>query len=520
MVHTALLLASSLLVIYFVRLYVEFRKAVRGIGNFPGKRLVITSPSILSGMLPAIPGFTPGPNWMVPARFDDFHRYGWDAFSYVSIWPRPRTMLYLADPAAIKELTTYRSRFPKPVEDYEVLSMYGHNIVASEGDEWKKIRKIAAPAFSERNNKLVWDETVRIMVDMFDNVWHNESTIVVDHAVEITLPIALFVIGVAGFGRNISWNADTVVPPGRRMTLKAAINVMSYDVIWKLILPEWALNLTPRLRNVRLAYDELEKHMEALIHERRNGEKVQERHDLFSNLLDASQQEMDADAKLSDRELMGNIFIFLLAGHETTAHTLCFCFALLAMYPDEQDRLYQEIRKITPDDSRLPTYEEMPLFTYSMAVFYETLRLMPPAPGIPKKSEEDTTITVSNQAGEKTTIPIPKGTDFTFHLPGLHHNPRYWKDPLAFKPERFLGDWPRDAFLPFSGGARACLGRRFFETEGIAVLTMLVSKYRIEVTEEPRFVGETFDQRYERVMRSRPGLTTVPVRVPLTFKRR
>jgi hypothetical protein len=77
--------------------------------------------------------------------------------------------------------------------------------VASEGEEWKKYRKIAAPAFSEvcpehcsspnpeyclqKNNKLVWDETIRIMVDMFENVWGDKSEVVVDHCVDVTLPV-------------------------------------------------------------------------------------------------------------------------------------------------------------------------------------------------------------------------------------------------------------------------------------------------------------------------------------------
>jgi hypothetical protein len=77
--------------------------------------------------------------------------------------------------------------------------------VASEGEEWKKYRKIAAPAFSEvcpehrsspnaecwrqKNNKLVWDETIRIMTDLFDNVWGDRSEVVVDHCVDITLPV-------------------------------------------------------------------------------------------------------------------------------------------------------------------------------------------------------------------------------------------------------------------------------------------------------------------------------------------
>jgi hypothetical protein len=111
------------------------------------------------------------------------------------------------------------------------VSIFGANIVASEGEEWKKYRKVAAPAFSEvclenhsssnpehpcqKNNKLVWDETIQIMMDLFNDVWGDRSEVVVDHCVDITLPvrflwprlyqmsqylhqIALFVIGVAG----------------------------------------------------------------------------------------------------------------------------------------------------------------------------------------------------------------------------------------------------------------------------------------------------------------------------------
>jgi len=148
------------------------------------------------------------------------------------------------------------------------------------------------------------------------------------------------------------------------------------------------------------------------------------------------------------------------------------------------------------------------VFLSNDSVFYETLRLFPPVHDIPKMAAEDTTLTVSNANGGKTTFPIPSGTYIELHVAGLHHNPRYWKDPHKFMPERFLGDWPKDAFIPFSLGARACLGRRFFETEGIAIMTMLVSKYKIEIKEEPEFAGETFEERYARIMAFDQGLTT------------
>jgi len=112
------------------------------------------------------------------------------------------------------------------------------------------------------------------------------------------------------------------------------------------------------------------------------------------------------------------------------------------------------------------------------------------------------------------------GTEIELNVAGLHYNPRYWKDPHKFMPERFLGDWPKDAFIPFSQGARGCLGRRFGETEAIAVINMLVSRYRLEVKEELEFAGETFEERYARITAFDESLTTIPVRIPLVFKRR
>ena len=157
-----------------------------------------------------------------------------------------------------------------------------------------------------------------------------------------------------------------------------------------------------------------------MVEARRDVDKVEERYDLFSGLLDATQDEMGGKAALSDDELMGwyslsdhspfifvlppllgNMFIFLLAGHEvrsfpfppvlslpikllqTTAHTLCFSFALLALYPDEQECLYQHIKGVMSSLNGMPVgswnrnsyreltypqpYEDMSRFTQSLA---------------------------------------------------------------------------------------------------------------------------------------------------------
>ena len=119
---------------------------------------------------------------------------------------------------------------------------------------------------------------------------------------------------------------------------------------------------------------------------------------------------------------------------------------------------------------------------------------------------------------------------------------KYWEEPFKFRPERFLeGDHNKDAFIPFSVGPRACIGRRFVykviyvnhvsliydllyrfaEVEALAVLTLMVLHYKIEVTEEPQYAAESFEHRKKRIFElSIPALTLVPDGVSLTFKRR
>ena len=137
----------------------------------------------------------------------------------------------------------------------------------------------------------------------------------------------------------------------------------------------------------------------------------------------------------------------------------------------------------------------------------ETLRLFPPVVFIPKVNVDDVTFTTTNAAGEKGTIPIPRGSYITICTPALHHNPRYWEEPDKFKPARFLGSYNRDAFLPFSAGPRGCIGRGFAETEGVAVLTLIMSRYKVEVREEARFKGETFEAKKKRLLKSVHSLT-------------
>jgi len=206
---------------------------------------------------------------------------------------------------------------------------------------------------------------------------------------------------------------------------------------------------------------------------------------------------------------------------------------LLACYPEEQQKLHDHIKSVLVD-GRLPKYEDMHTLTRSLAVFYEATRLFPGVPVIPKSAACDTTLSVTasiphgaegtdQSHDQRKAVFIPKGSLVIIDALGLHYNPRYWKDPDDFSPDRFMsGDWNRDAFMTFNAGSRACLGRRFSETEAVAALTMIVLRYKIELNQDLFQIipGEVPRVTRERLLKVTQGITLAPVRLPLTFRKR
>ncbi|KAF9451960.1 cytochrome P450 [Macrolepiota fuliginosa MF-IS2] len=500
-----LLIAATLALLFVIHRVVGALRILHSVGYLPGHRTVFGFGSLWFWILPPTKGIKLDRNFVFQEGHEVFERVGWDACSSMSFWPSLRLNISVADAAAIKDFATTR-RFPKPLDLYKAINLFGGNIVASDGDLWKKYRKISGPSFSEKNNKLVWEETLRIVDDLFDNVWENKDA-VVNHGVDVTLPLALLVIGAAGFGQKVSWEDNTNEKPGNhKLTFREALHVTASELIFNFVLPNWIKSIPhPRLKKIKLATEELRVYMREMIRDRQASE-VEDKHDLFSSLIHANKEELEG-ASLTEEELMGNIFIFLVAGHETTAHTLSFTFALLALYPEVQEKMLKHIRSVIPNGRR-PTYEDMTNLTYVMAVYNETLRMFSPVSSVSKMAPEDTSMVVGNCFNDETKrIPIPKGTQITINVPGVQRNPRYWEKPNEFIPERFLGEWNKDALVAFSVGPRACLGRKFNETEGVAALTSIISQYKVELQDEPQFKHETFEERKNRILTTKLVLT-------------
>lgn len=252
------------------------------------------------------------------------------------------------------------------------------------------------------------------------------------------------------------------------------------------------------------------------------------------NLGDTENASQPSGQLLSDDEILGNSFVVLLAGHETTSNVIQFSLLYLAMYPDTQQRLQNDIDEtLGPGDPSTWDYDrDVPklMGTMTGAVMNETLRLIPPVIGIPKKTTTPQPLTV----GDKRIV-VPANSPVSLVATAVQRNPKYWptmcgpdatvseiaKDLDTFKPERWMSkngiasssaksdtnqkdpeaqhvdeaiEGPqgpdtsahlfqpkRGSYIPFSEGARACLGRRFAQVEILAVLAYIFKSWTVEL---------------------------------------
>src|SRR5918993_2195555 len=176
-------------------------------------------------------------------------------------------------------------------------------------------------------------------------------------------------------------------------------------------------------------------------------------------------------------QLRDQIATMILAGHETTAVALCWSVYLLAHLHEVQEQIAQEAAAVLPDSEAEPPLLKL---TYTRAVLDEVMRLYPPAYVIVRAARQP-----DNVAG----VTMKPG-DLAIISPWvLHRHRKYWHEPDAFAPERFLPGAPavdRFAYLPFGVGPRVCIGAHFALTEATLVLAELMRSFRIElVTDQP-----------------------------------
>ena len=172
----------------------------------------------------------------------------------------------------------------------------------------------------------------------------------------------------------------------------------------------------------------------------------------------------------STGEMVDQVAIFFLAGHETSASALAWTLYLMALYPDWQDRVAEEARALENTD-----FSVMSKLKLSRDVFREALRLYPPVPMMVREAA----------CPERfRNREVPKGAQIVLSPWHLHRHERLWENPDGFDPNRWQTEngkkCQREAYMPFSAGPRVCTGAGFAMVEGPLLLSMLLKRYRFE----------------------------------------
>ena len=420
-------------------------------------------------------GFPPGPTEMGEGVWQNYlfyRRFFKDPLRHVTRWMETYgdvwhfvigdTHNYLvANPDVIYELFVRQSkRFikgPAYTNKKTGLARFmGEGLVTSNGDFWKRQRRLVAPAFHAVRVHAYADTMVDYTLRRLES-WSDGAVLDVD---EEMMQLTLTIVARTLFDADASSTVNQV---------KRAVAVVQKANNTASILPYWIP--TPLRARSWLANNALNKIVYGFINDRRK--TGEDRGDLLSMLLLAEDENGERMTDLQARDEAVTLF---LAGHETTANTLNWAWWLLAQHPEVEAKLHAELDSVLA--GRPPKLEDLRHLPYTDIVIKESLRLMPAVWSVSRTAAEDT---------EVCGYPMPKGTTAQVIIYLLHRHPEYWKQPNEFLPERWLDpaieNMHRYAYLPFAGGPRICIGNSFATMEANLLLATIAQRYRLRLVE-------------------------------------
>ncbi|KAF9525621.1 cytochrome P450 [Crepidotus variabilis] len=516
-------ISVALVAVIVLRSISKYRNGVKAVAGIPGFRVPFF-PLGMPGVMIPTSWWNPGYYFTWQWKTTNYTRFGNDTFSLVPFLVGPPTIYTATLEVARQSIGGgHKTSFAKADQFQPALLYWGMNLVAADKEVWRKHRRIVGPAFNNSVYEMVWKETLQLYRDMTAaEQWDGKQEIVVPVAQDITFKLALLVIGKCGFGFRFGW-LDSPQSGGRKFSLQEALRIVADTNLQATLLPKWIRRYSPikSFRDSYEAYEQMAQFMDQHVAQKK--EEIQSKNsteigkDVLTLLVQANEQE-NSKLKMSKEELLGNVFILLFAGHETTGHTLAVTLAFLSLYPDIQEDAYQQVKSVI--GNKEPNFEDCNKLDKVLAIFFESLRLFPSGHLLMREAWEDTVIQVPNPIGQEgtTSVPVPRGTQLIVDMVGVHYNPRYFPDPYEFKPSRWQDvGIDSETFTAFSIGPRACMGRKFATVESVCFLSCLLRDFEVHPLLN---AGETKEQWRERVVDAIFVLTLGVKDVPLRFVRR
>ncbi|MCD0468469.1 cytochrome P450 [Flavobacterium sp. JAS] len=365
------------------------------------------------------------------------------------------------------------------------LSKYlGKGLLTVDGDFWLKQRRLIQPAFhKQKMNQLVENMNRTIALEL-EGLAEEKSI----DLFPVMSQLAFNVVAKSLFQLSISEE--------KLNRIKFIIEEVQNFLIKEIRLPHkvWWFTLSGQVKKHLGLAEENNKIIKEIIDERISSKE--DINDLLNMLLETRYE--DTGEGMSVSQLVDEIKILFIAGHETTANALTFTLYLLGRNPEVQEQIFKEITEVETQTSDI--VEQLQNMLYTNAVLNESMRLYPPAWITDRQNVEDDTIAEYN---------IKKGTLIGVSFYELHRNPKYWENPEEFNPERFLGEQKKQSmqyFYPFGAGPRMCIGSGFAIYEMCLTLSQIVKKYVIKADKD--------------VVEFNPLITLKPVGVEVLFSKR
>ncbi|HEU5002171.1 MAG TPA: cytochrome P450 [Actinomycetota bacterium] len=347
----------------------------------------------------------------------------------------------------------------------EVRNLLGNGLLTSEGDVWKRQKRMVQPLFTHKRVAayvpLIADEA-QTVVDRWRPA--QVAGTPVDLHEEMTR-VTLRVVGRAVFGTDV----DHMIP-----VFKDSVPYLSRRAFERGVMPvrvpeDWPL---PSNRKAAAYKADIYAVVDELIASRRAHPTGGD--DLVNMLLRA--QDPEGGEGLSDEEVRDQALIFLMAGHETTATALTFTLHLLGLHPEVQARVHEEVDQVLGDGE--PTMEQALALQYTTQTIKEAMRLYPSAHSTPRTAVTDDVISGYRIPAGAVVVPSPWVT---------HRHPAFWDEPGRYDPDRFTPEREkarhRYAYFPFGGGPRACIGQYFSMLESVFVTALLMRNYDVKTVD-------------------------------------
>ncbi len=347
--------------------------------------------------------------------------------------------------------------YPKEGSMWDNLrSLLGNGLIISQGEEWKRRRRMMQPHFQPSRLTAVIDA----MADAIGEVVAGLAT-QTDRPLDMNRLCSRMTMTAtvrAIFGTDIA-DAD-VRAVGDSLTY--ALDYVMRGMVLQAV-PNWMP--LPGRKRYQECLETIDDVIYRMIDRRRRGGKGG---DLLSILIDLRDE--DTDEGMSDQELDDEVLNLFLAGYETTATGMAWALYSVAEQPEIACRIREEVREVI--GAKRPRLEHLSRLQYTRMVVKEAFRLYPAAWQTMRTAVEDDSI---------GGFHVPAGTQVVLSLLGSHHHPDVWPDPETFDPLRFEAarekDRGKEAWMPFGIGQRMCIGRELSLMEGSLILAQLLRRY-------------------------------------------